>query len=47
MFKEDIRRMDLIKDLYEARLAVGETNPKEGRDPKDFALTGKFFKVNK
>ena len=47
MFKEDIRRMDLIKDLYEARLAVGETNPKEGRDPKDFALTGKFFKVDK
>jgi len=47
MFKEDIRRMDLIKDLYEARLVVGETNPKEGRDPKDFALTGKFFKVNK
>ena len=47
MFKEDIRRMDLIKDLYEARLVVGETNPKEGRDPKDFALTGKFFKVDK
>ena len=47
MFKEDIRRMDLIKDLYEARLAVGETNPTEGKDPKNFALTGGFFKVNK
>ena len=47
MFKEDIRRMDLIKDLYEARLAVGETNPKEGRTAIDFALSGKLFKVNK
>jgi len=47
MFKTDIARMDLIKDLYEARLAVAETNPKEGTDPQDFALKGKFFKVDK
>ncbi len=47
MFKKDVARMDLIKDLYEARLAVAETNPKEGTDPQDFALKGKFFKVDK
>ena len=47
MFKTDIARMDLIKDLFEARLAVGETDPKEGRTAIDFALSGKLFKVNK
>ena len=45
-FKEDVRRMDFIKDLFEARLAVGETNPKEGITARDYALGGKLFKAN-
>ena len=45
-FKEDVRRMDFIKDLFEARLTVGETNPKEGKTALDFALGGTLFKAN-
>ena len=47
MFKKDVARMDLIKDLYEARLAVGETYPAENKSARDFALGGKLFKENK
>ena len=47
MFKKDVARMDLIKDLFEARLSVGETNPsKQGTTASEFALSGKLFKVN-
>ena len=45
-FKEDVRRMDFIKDLFEARLTVGETHSEPDKKALDFALGGTLFKAN-